>query len=122
MIVRGVVNDTVGSPIDLVNILVVGSNPQRGTVTDFNGNFAIDVPENSILEFSHVGTKQKIQSNVGKRNFIEIVMMNELQLPSVDIIGTKKKSCWWCWLIPITIGVGIAYSNSGKKGAVKAKI
>jgi len=115
MIVRGVVNDTVGSPIHLVNILVIGSNPQKGTVTDFNGNFAIDVPENTVLEFSHVGTNQKMQINVGKRNFIEVVMMQELQGAEVEIIGTRKdKGFNWWWLLLIPVGYGI-YKATEKK-------
>lgn len=106
MLVRGKVRDTNGDVIPFVNILVKDSNPPRGVATDFDGNFQIDVAENTILVFSHVGTKQTIQLNVGAKNYHEIVMMNELMLDEITVTGTRTTS--WNWLL-IALGTFAGY-------------
>ncbi|CAM3968644.1 carboxypeptidase-like regulatory domain-containing protein [Flavobacterium cucumis] len=118
MLVKGKVTDYEGSPLDSVNVLVVGSNPPRGVITDFNGNFAIDVPVNSVLEFSHVGTNQKMQINVGSKTYFDVALMNELQGQEITIIGNRKNGFNWWWLllaIPVGYGIGKAFEKNPKK-------
>ena len=50
---RGTVVDDQGNPIPGANVLVKGS--QTGVVTDFDGNFAIEVSSGDILVFSYLG-------------------------------------------------------------------
>ena len=51
--VSGRVNDKGGLPLPGVSILVKGT--QRGTTTDFDGNYTIDVNPGDVLEFSFLG-------------------------------------------------------------------
>jgi len=52
--VKGTVVDTSGEPLIGAGI-VQKTNPSNGTITDFDGNFEISVPEGSILVFSSIG-------------------------------------------------------------------
>ena len=51
--VTGTVVDAAGIPVIGANILVKGTT--NGTITDIDGNFSIEVEENSILEVSYIG-------------------------------------------------------------------
>lgn len=53
--VRGHVKDVTGEPVIGANVVVKGST--LGTITDFNGNFVLNAPQNSILEISFIGYK-----------------------------------------------------------------
>lgn len=54
--VKGKVIDADGSePLIGVSVLVVGST--SGTITDFDGNFEITVPDKAVLQFSYIGYK-----------------------------------------------------------------
>ena len=54
--VKGKVIDADGSePLIGVSILVQGTT--QGTITDFDGNFEITVPDKSVLQFSYIGYK-----------------------------------------------------------------
>ena len=57
--VKGTVNDEAGDPVIGASVKVVGS--KTGTVTDLNGNFTVNAPQNGQLEISYVGyTTQKV--------------------------------------------------------------
>lgn len=76
-----------------VNILV--KNTSLGTVTDFDGNFEIEVPSReSILAFSYIGyTSQDIQ--VGDQTTFNVVLaLDAAALDEVVVVGygTVKKS------------------------------
>ena len=51
--VSGTVYDESKVPLPGVSVLVEGTN--KGTVTDFDGNFTLDVTVNSMLKFSYLG-------------------------------------------------------------------
>ncbi|MEZ4900611.1 MAG: carboxypeptidase-like regulatory domain-containing protein [Spirosomataceae bacterium] len=54
LIISGTVTDENGGGLPGVSILIKGT--QRGTVTDPNGKYKIDVPdESAVLVFSYVG-------------------------------------------------------------------
>ena len=42
-----------GSSLPGVNVVVVES--QQGSITDIDGNYKLDIPENSSLRFSYIG-------------------------------------------------------------------
>ena len=50
--IKGHVKDVTGEPIIGANILVKGTS--NGTITDFDGNFVLNAPQNSILVFLFV--------------------------------------------------------------------
>lgn len=50
--VTGNVTDTHGEPLIGVNVVERGTS--NGTVTDYDGNFSVQVPENATLVFSYI--------------------------------------------------------------------
>ena len=55
--IKGVVKDQKGEPLIGVSIVVKGTT--NGTASDFDGNFTLDVPDNSTLVFSFIGFKSQ---------------------------------------------------------------
>ncbi|MBO9637966.1 MAG: TonB-dependent receptor, partial [Siphonobacter aquaeclarae] len=92
--IRGKVTDaTNGTPIPGTSIVVKGTN--RGTTTDVNGDFQLEVPgAESILIVSSVGyTKQEVA--VGSQTTLAIQLRSDIQaLDEVVVVGygTVKKS------------------------------
>ena len=69
--VKGTVTDAAGIPLSGVSIVQKGKS--TGTTTDENGNFTLEVDENSTIEISYVGyEKQSIK--VGKLTTFNITM------------------------------------------------
>ena len=89
--VSGTVSDTEGTPLIGVNILIKGTS--TGTVTDFDGTYNIDVPDNStVLVFSYTGfTAQEIE--VGDRPIINVSLESGALLEEVIVTGygTQRK-------------------------------
>ena len=52
-VVTGQVTDPNDKPIIGANVVVKGTT--SGTITDFDGNYSLDVPENATLVFSYLG-------------------------------------------------------------------
>ena len=91
--VTGIIQDESGIPIPGVNVLV--KNTTKGTVSDFDGNFAIkDVEKGSTLTFSYVGyvTKEVVVNDNSK---LTITLQEDIaKLDEVVVIGygsQKKK-------------------------------
>jgi len=90
--VSGTVTDDLGDALIGVNITVKGQS--RGTITDIDGNFSIDVEEGDVLVFSYVGYVEQ-EVVVGAQTTIDIVLITDAQtLDEVVVIGygTQKKS------------------------------
>lgn len=90
--ISGTVTDEDGIPLIGVNILVEGED--RGSITDIDGNFSIDVENDDVLVFSYVGYVQQTIP-VGDQATINVVMIADAQtLDEVVVIGygTRKKS------------------------------
>jgi hypothetical protein len=74
--VRGTVAAEGGDPLIGATVLVKG-NAGRGTITDIEGNFEIEVPsEQSTLVFSYVGMITK-EVKVGKQRNIKVSLAEE---------------------------------------------
>lgn len=71
---KGVVTDSAGEPLVGVNVVLLGTT--KGTITDLDGNYSIQVSDNAVLKFSFVGYKTK-QYNVGKGKNVLNVQMEE---------------------------------------------
>lgn len=73
--VTGMVTDENGEPMPGVTITVQGRS--MGTVTDINGEFSLDAPENATLVFSFIGFKtQNIQ--VGNQTTLNVTMQEDI--------------------------------------------
>ncbi|SFN50290.1 SusC/RagA family TonB-linked outer membrane protein [Salegentibacter flavus] len=90
--VSGVVTDEdSGLPIPTVNVVEKGTS--NGVMTDFDGNFNINVPEDAVLVFSFIGYSTK-EISVQGQEYIEVSMKEEASaLNEVVLIGygTQKK-------------------------------
>lgn len=82
-----------GSAIPGVNILIKGTS--RGTITDSNGNYAIDIStDDAVLIFSAVGfIRQEVE--IGSKSVQDLVMKTDVaQLEELVVVGygVQKKS------------------------------
>ncbi len=84
--VSGVVNDATGEPLIGVSILVKGTT--NGTVTDFDGNFALDgVKADNVLVFSYMGYANQ-EVTVGNQKVIKVTMSEDTQtIDEVVVVG-----------------------------------
>lgn len=90
--VSGVVTDNTGEPILGANVVVKGTT--EGTVTDMDGKYTLDVPNNATLSVSFIGYTTK-EVKVGNLSVINVVLEEEaIGLNEVVAIGygyVKKK-------------------------------
>lgn len=91
--ISGNVTDENGDPLPGVNILVKNTNV--GTVSDVEGNYILEVPDDAeILTFSYVGYLKK-DVPIGARSVINVVMKSDFQqLQEIVVVGygTQQKS------------------------------
>ena len=141
--VQGNVTNSEGEPLIGVNILI--KNTSTGTVTDFNGNYALSVQDReSILVFSYTGYASK-DVPVGDNTQINIVLETSAELLQEIVVtgyGTQNKSDLTGAIVQVTsedfvkgantsalqlldgkaAGVQINQSNSAPGGAAEIKI
>ncbi len=89
--VRGTVTDITGEPIIGANILVQGTS--SGTITDYDGNFTLQVPADGILEISYIGYRPQ-SIPVNNRTTINITMEEDTELLEEVVVigyGTVRK-------------------------------
>ena len=63
---KGNVKDLTGEPIIGGSVLVKGTT--NGTITDFDGNYTLNVPSSAIIVFSYVGYIPGSSSNLVQNN------------------------------------------------------
>lgn len=93
-VVTGKVLDDKGSPAPGVTVKVKGTN--AGTVTDLNGNYSINVPDNGTLVFSYIGFETQEVTVAGK-TVINVTLaasskgLNEVVVTALGISKEAKK-------------------------------
>jgi len=80
--IKGIVNDVKGVPIVGVNIVVEGTN--RGTVSNFDGSYSIDVKPTGILVFSALGY---ITQSITVNNRTEINVQLQKDVTQLDAVS-----------------------------------
>lgn len=89
--VSGTVNDGEGFPLVNAVILIKGTN--KGTTTDFDGNYSITVPySENVLQFTHMGFETQ-EIKVGNQTTIDVVLKETAQTLDEVVItaqGIKK--------------------------------
>lgn len=111
--VTGKVKDSSGEPVIGASVVVKGNNTM-GTITDFDGNFMLDVPVKSVLVISYIGYVTQEVPTTGK-NSLEIVLKEDTKtLDEVVVIGygTQRKG-------DVTSSVASVKADNFVKGAVK---
>ena len=89
--VTGTVKDVNGEPIIGATIMEGGTT--NGTITDFDGNFVLEVADGAELDISYIGYQtQKLQAKSGK--ILAVTLKEDLEtLDEVVVVGygTQKK-------------------------------
>lgn len=90
--ISGVVKDNTGLGMPGVNVMVKGTT--IGTITDFDGNYSLNVPAGSVLVFSYVGfIPQEVK--VGNSNTVNVLLKEDSKaLEEIVVVGytTQKKA------------------------------
>lgn len=82
--VTGTVTDSDGLPLGGVNILIENTN--RGTQSDFDGNYTISASDGDVLIFSFVGFTS-VRRPVGTNSVISVQLNADTRLEEVVITG-----------------------------------
>jgi len=89
--IKGTVLDETGAPLPGATITIQGTT--KGTVSDIDGNFSIDMPENGTLMISFIGYKTQVIA-IGNESIISVQMIqDESSLNEVLVVGygTQEK-------------------------------
>lgn len=89
--VRGVIKDETGEPIIGATVRVKGQS--EGTVSDFDGNFSLDVTSDNTLQISYIGYQTQ-EFAVGKQHHFSIVLEEDKKILNEVVVigyGTQKK-------------------------------
>ena len=109
--VRGVIKDETGEPIIGATVRVKGQS--EGTVSDFDGNFTLDVTDDNTLQISYIGYQTQ-EFAVGKQHHFSIVLEEDKKILNEVVVigyGTQKKGA-------ITSSVGSVKSEDFTAGAI----
>lgn len=90
IIVKGVVKDKDG-PLPGVSI-TLKSDPKIGTISDVNGKYSINIPENGTLVFNAIGYKS-VELAAHQRSILNLVTMEEnvSSLNEIVVLGYSSK-------------------------------
>lgn len=89
--INGTVKDQNGEPVIGANVSVKGTT--IGVITDIDGNFILNVPENAIIQFSYIGYVPQ-ELRLDGKNRLDVVLKEDLQsLDEIVVVGygTQKK-------------------------------
>ena len=85
--VSGVVSDSDGQPLPGVSIVVKGT--AKGTSTDFDGKYSLEVSNGDVLLFTFVGFENQ-QATINGQTELNITMKPGLELDEVVVVGTRN--------------------------------
>lgn len=87
--ISGVIKGEDGLPLFGVNIFI--ENTQKGTQTDFDGNYAIMASPQDVLVYSFVGYGI-VKRTVGQQTVINVEMVSDNTFEEVVVVGFGKQS------------------------------
>tara|TARA_R110002051_G_scaffold314666_1_gene391951 strand:+ start:1387 stop:4515 length:3129 start_codon:yes stop_codon:yes gene_type:complete len=90
-VISGIVTDLDNVPLAGVNVIVPST--EKGTMTDFDGNYSIVVATNAMIKFSYVGYESQ-EVVVNDQNQINIILKEAIgELDEIVVVGygTQKK-------------------------------
>ena len=89
--IKGTVVDSNGEPVIGASVIIEGKNANQGTVTDFDGNFVLNVKPGARLKITYIGM---VAQTVVAKNGMKITMKDEeTALKAVEVVayGVQKK-------------------------------
>ena len=93
--VKGTVTDVQGEPIIGANVVIVGGT--KGVITDLDGKYSIQVPENgAVLKFSYIGFKTKSYNVAKGKSVLDVtleedaVMLEQTVVTAMDLRRGEK--------------------------------
>lgn len=92
-LITGIVKDAANHEA-LIGVTVKVKGTQKGTVTDFEGKFSIDVQPGQTLVFSYVGYEMH-EVKVGSDRFLEVYLSEDIEMLEEVIVvgyGIQKKA------------------------------
>ena len=84
--ITGKVTDDSGMPLAGVNIVEKGTT--NGTTSDFDGNYTINITDDTKLVFSYIGFATQEVSTAGK-NTINVQLSEGMQLDEFIVVGSR---------------------------------
>nr|WP_294871661.1 TonB-dependent receptor [uncultured Pedobacter sp.] len=90
-VITGTVSDETGKPLPGVSVIVKGTT--TGSITDAQGKYSINAPDNAILVFTYIGYT-KIELPVGGKTLLNIQLTpDQTSLNELIVVGygTQKK-------------------------------
>ncbi|WP_109853078.1 TonB-dependent receptor [Aquimarina sp. AU58] len=115
--VSGTIQSEEGYPLPGVNVIIKGTN--KGTLTDFDGNYKLEVNQGDALVFSYVGFET--QEIVVTKNVIDVVLKEDISnLEEVVVTGyaVQRKSR----LTGSAINVKLEAINATPRAAIQESI
>ena len=91
--VKGVVLDAAGLPIIGANVIEKG-NGSNGAITDINGEFSFNVPQNATLLISYIGYATQ-EAKAIKNKILKIVLIEDSEILDAVVVvgyGMQKKA------------------------------
>lgn len=90
--IQGTVTGASGEPIIGANVVVKGTT--HGTITDLDGKFSLEVPDNSVLEISYIGYLTQSMPLNGQSMLTVFLKEDSQNLDEVVVVGygVQKKS------------------------------
>ena len=89
--VKGIVTDHKGEPIACVNVVEKGT--RNGTITDMDGSFVLELPEEATLVFSYIGYRSREIEYEGQLS-LNVQLDDDAQILDevvVTALGIEKK-------------------------------
>ncbi len=89
--IKGTVVDSNGEPVIGASVIIEGKNATQGTVTDFDGNFVLNVKPGARLKITYVGMESQ---TVVAKNGMKVTLKDEATaLKAVEVVayGVQKK-------------------------------
>lgn len=84
--IKGNVVDVHGEAIIGATILEKG-NPSNGTITDYDGNFSLDVASDAVLQISYIGYQEIEVAVQGQTSFNIVLREDTKQLDELIVVG-----------------------------------
>ncbi|CAL66450.1 TonB-dependent receptor [Christiangramia forsetii] len=85
--VKGIVTDNAGTPLPGVNVYEKGT--EKGTSTDFDGRYTIEVAGEATLVFSFVGFEEQ-EVAVNGRSQVDVTLADGVSLGEVQLVGSRS--------------------------------